>query len=176
MTKYYDKTTKYHDISTVLDPRFKLEYFKTKKFDKNFITALKTALTEIHDAYELELEQFSAESTPRTVVPKNKNDYIFDFSVPCKVVCEIEIYLFESVEKFDMEPLEYWRKNAFRFKVLSRMARDFLAIPATSVPVEQILSQAGDLITKKRNRLLPKSIKEIMCLNSWLKLDFIKNN
>ena len=56
------------------------------------------------------------------------------------------------------------------------MARDFLAIPATSVPVEQILSQAGDLITKKRNRLLPKSIKEIMCLNSWLKLDFIKNN
>ena len=37
-------------------------------------------------------------------------------------------------------------------------------------------SHAGDLITKKRNRLLPKSIKEVMCLNSWLKLDFIKNN
>ena len=51
-----------------------------------------------------------------------------------------------------MEPLEYWRKNAFRFKVLSRMARGFLAIPTTSVPVEQIFSQAGDLITKKRNQ------------------------
>ena len=47
------------------------------------------------------------------------------------------------------------------------MARDYLAIPATSVPIEQVFSQAGNLITKKRNRLGQQTIKEIMCLNSW---------
>ncbi len=54
------------------------------------------------------------------------------------------------------------------------MARDYLAISATSVPIECIFSQASDLITKKRNRLLPETIRQIMCLNSWQNLNFLK--
>jgi len=38
------------------------------------------------------------------------------------------------------------------------MAKDFLCIQATSVPVECIFSQAGDLISKKRNRLSQENI------------------
>jgi hypothetical protein len=43
------------------------------------------------------------------------------------------------------------------------MAFDILNIPATSVPIEQIFSKAGDAITKKRNRLSKDSIQAIMC-------------
>jgi hypothetical protein len=34
-------------------------------------------------------------------------------------------------------------------------------------------SQASDLIAKKRNRLLPDSINEVICLKTWLDLDHI---
>jgi hypothetical protein len=49
------------------------------------------------------------------------------------------------------------------------MAFDLLAIPATSVPSEQVFSKAGDLITKRRNRLSKKNIRILMLLEAWLK-------
>ena len=39
--KYYDLTTSIHDISVVLDPRFKLAYYKSKNFSNQFIKELK---------------------------------------------------------------------------------------------------------------------------------------
>jgi hypothetical protein len=80
-------------------------------------------------------------------------------------------FFFEYYESAKFGPLDYWRKNAFRFKTLSRVARDYLAIPGTSVPIEEKFSLADELITTKRNRLLPETINEVTCLNSWLKID-----
>ena len=51
--------------------------------------------------------------------------------------------------------------------VLSQMAQDFLAIPATSAPSESMFSQASDIITKKRNRLGADTVNMLMCLRSW---------
>jgi len=47
------------------------------------------------------------------------------------------------------------------------MARDYLAIPATSVPSEETFSLGKNLITDKRNRLAGKTIRICMCLKSW---------
>jgi hypothetical protein len=61
------------------------------------------------------------------------------------------------IEAREVNPVEWWKTNSHRFPTLARMARDYLSIPATSVPAECLFSQAGDLITKKRNRLLETS-------------------
>jgi hypothetical protein len=47
------------------------------------------------------------------------------------------------------------------------MARDYLAIPATSVPSEQCFSISKNLITNNRNRLVGKTVRMCMCLKSW---------
>jgi hypothetical protein len=47
------------------------------------------------------------------------------------------------------------------------MARDYGTILSTSVPSESVFSIAGLQITKRRNRLAPKTIGVIMCLRSW---------
>ena len=47
------------------------------------------------------------------------------------------------------------------------MARDYLAIPATSVPSEESFSLGKNLITDKRNRLAGKMVRIYMCLKSW---------
>ena len=48
------------------------------------------------------------------------------------------------------------------------MARDFLAIPATSVPSEQIFSIAGQILTKRRSSLSEGMMNTLMCTKSWL--------
>ena len=40
----------------------------------------------------------------------------------------------------DTDPLEWWKINENQYPRLSKMARDFLAIPSTSVPSEQCFS------------------------------------
>ena len=58
-------------------------------------------------------------------------------------------YLTTNCEGRLTDPLKFWKDNQFKYKNLSLMARNFLAIPATSVSVEFVLSQANDLIYKK---------------------------
>ena len=41
----------------------------------------------------------------------------------------------------------------YDFPTITRIARDYLAIPATSAASESFFSVGGDIITKKRNRL-----------------------
>ena len=43
----------------------------------------------------------------------------------------------------DVDPLEYWHRRQVDFTSLGKMARDFLAIPATSVPSERAFSMGG---------------------------------
>lgn len=48
------------------------------------------------------------------------------------------------------------------------MARDFLAIPATSVPSEQMFSIAGQILTKRRSALSESMMNALMCSKNWL--------
>lgn len=47
------------------------------------------------------------------------------------------------------------------------MARDHLAIPASSAPSERVFSAGGDIITKKRNRIGGENLRYLLCLRSW---------
>ena len=80
---------------------------------------------------------------------------------------EIKVYLSLNLSDENTNPLEWWRVNQSQFPNLSRMAKDYLAIPATSVPSEESFSAGKNLITDKRNRLAGKTIRVCMCLRSW---------
>jgi len=47
------------------------------------------------------------------------------------------------------------------------MARDYLAIPATSAASECVFSCGSDIITKKRNRLGGDNTRRLLCLRDW---------
>ena len=66
-----------------------------------------------------------------------------------------------------MNPLDYWRLHQFKYPVLSLIARRYLAIPATSAPIERTFSIGSNIISKSRNRLEPETVKRIVLLKSW---------
>lgn len=64
----------------------------------------------------------------------------------------------------------WFKLNESMFPRISFMARDLLAVTATSVPSEVAFSKSGDQISKRRARLGDDSVQAIMELQSWLKL------
>jgi hypothetical protein len=53
------------------------------------------------------------------------------------------------------------------YSIIAQIARDHLAIPATSAASERVFSNGSDIITKKRNRLSPSTVRYLLCLRDW---------
>ena len=73
----------------------------------------------------------------------------------------------EDGPNFDLS--DYWRVHSTRFPNLSRMARDYLAIPGTSTPSERAFSAGRQLITDFRCSLKAETITACMLLKDWFK-------
>ena len=65
-------------------------------------------------------------------------------------------------------PLLWWKINKTRFPVLSKLARKYLAIPATSTLSERLFSEAGNIMTIKRTQLAPNILENLVfCKKNW---------
>ncbi len=63
--------------------------------------------------------------------------------------------------------LSWWRrKGKDLFPILAQVVRSTLCIPASSAMSENNFSDTGNTLTKKRNRLKPRTINNLMFLRS----------
>ena len=81
-----------------------------------------------------------------------------------RVERELQMYLNESVIAPEHDIFDWWSSNSARFPVVAKVARMYLAIPATSVPSEQLFSTAGLIISEHRNRLKPGDAEQLVFL------------
>ena len=58
----------------------------------------------------------------------------------------------------------FYKNNSIRFPIITKIALDYLSINTTSVPSESTFSRAGDIVTKKRTRLLSDTVKKLVIL------------
>ena len=82
-----------------------------------------------------------------------------------KVVQMNKYYIDQPLYK-TYNPLIWWRTNQQEYPNLAVLARKFLAFPATSVPSERLFSDAGNVLTSKRNRLDPSMVHDILFLKT----------
>lgn len=73
----------------------------------------------------------------------------------------------EDNEGFDI--LKYWKGNAKRFPILSRMARDLLAIPISTVASESAFSTGGHVLDDFRSSLTPTMVERLICASDWIR-------
>ena len=68
----------------------------------------------------------------------------------------------------DACPLQWWKQHAGSHSRLARIAKKYLATPATSVPCERLFSLAGHIVQKKRVSLSSEHVNQLVCLSNWL--------
>ncbi|XP_061166409.1 E3 SUMO-protein ligase ZBED1-like [Saccostrea echinata] len=79
------------------------------------------------------------------------------------VIAEQQVNEYRSAQAIPLQenPLSWWKENEFKFPLVSKLARAYLCIPATSVPSERVFSTAGEILSAQRARLKPKHCKSL---------------
>ncbi|XP_039630381.1 zinc finger BED domain-containing protein 4-like [Polypterus senegalus] len=77
---------------------------------------------------------------------------------------ETELYRREASIPLSCCPLTWWRENSSKYPLLSPLVKEYLSIPATSVPSERFFSTAGDIVTAQRSQLLPENVDMLIFL------------
>lgn len=85
-------------------------------------------------------------------------------------MAEYEVSRFEAERPLaktssSRQVLEWWLSQRKFYPTLYKVACVYLAVPATSAASERVFSDAGNIITKKRNRLSPENANNLVFLH-----------
>jgi hypothetical protein len=104
-------------------------------------------------------------------------DYVIENASTTSVKSEFVSYLEEGIlfdkekkeiiENFDI--LGWWKQNGLKFPTMQKIARDFLAIPISTVASESAFSTSGRVLTPQRSRLKEDILEALMCTQDWFR-------
>ncbi|XP_057981281.1 zinc finger BED domain-containing protein DAYSLEEPER-like [Malania oleifera] len=83
---------------------------------------------------------------------------------------ELEIFFRERMVDCDKELdiLDFWRSHEYRYSILSRMTRDILSIPISTIASESTFSIRGKVINMSRSSLTSDNAETIILTRDWL--------
>ena len=184
-------------FASILDPRYKLEFVEYSVnqmygdlLGSRMFINLKAELSTLFDEY-LSLHGSSASDsvgsqssqpvpegerhvpgTTMSLIKARFKKYKLESGGIGSKKTELDIYLAEDIVedegKFDI--LRWWKLNSERFPILSRMARDILAVPVSTVASESTFSTGGHVLDVFRSSLTPKIVEALICTQDWLRI------
>uniref|UniRef100_A0A8I6XXJ4 Zinc finger BED domain-containing protein RICESLEEPER 2-like n=1 Tax=Hordeum vulgare subsp. vulgare TaxID=112509 RepID=A0A8I6XXJ4_HORVV len=172
-------------VAVALDPRYKLsDYTRFATYEmfgeikgEEVWKKMRETLNDLFKEYvkmyassekkEMESDVVQGMSLMRSLIAKRMrmNNTAVDLTKS-----ELEKYLAEETEadttKFDI--LEWWKVKSSRFPVLSRLARDVLAVPISAVATEFAFSTGGRILDEFRSSLTPFILQALICAQDWM--------
>ena len=172
----------------MLDPRYKLAYVMWSFEEiygeimaQTMLKKVKEELVKMYEWYTKEYEQPSASTNSQSISESQSapppieshahkaRTAAFRSHLKKKDTIEakneVERYLHEACEdeedNFDI--LTWWKQNASRFTILSKLARDVLAVPISTVASESAFSTGGRVLDVFRSSLTPKMTEALIC-------------
>ena len=164
--KYWGELKSSGLISAFLDPRFKNNILISYPNLKNQILILYSYYKNISNSQNEKIVEKKSKYSKLNIDTFDDQDISNDNNFK-----EIELYsnfIFSKTNDIDdFDLLQWWDLHSQDFPILSKMARNYLAIQSSSVPSENLFSEAGNIITDSRNRLSSDTSRAVVCLKSW---------
>ena len=190
--KYWEECSLVLAVAIVFDPRFKMDlveyyYDRLHGFDAHkYVERVRSAIFDLFTEYEDDLSQSKTElrhevggSYNDNMVASNDDELSgFDSwyvrgrssNIIAHKKSELEEYLeeplFPRTENFNI--LNWWKINSAKLPTLAKMARDILAVPATTVASKATFSIGGRVINESRASMLPETVEALVTTKDWL--------
>ncbi|XP_014757205.1 zinc finger BED domain-containing protein RICESLEEPER 2 [Brachypodium distachyon] len=198
--KYWKDCNLVLAVAVVMDPRFKMklvEFSYSKIYGLEAAKYVKLVNDSLHELYKeyvaqplpltpIFVEQGETSNAPANgnnteATPPSTGDGLLDFDMYLSEIAtsqpsksELEQYLDESLTPriIEFDVLGWWKLNTLKFPTLSRMARDILAIPMSTVTIGTSIFSAGTgtrMLDDYRSSLRPEIVEALVCAKDWLR-------
>jgi hypothetical protein len=155
--------------------------FMRFRLERAYGTDSLSYLSEIHDTVqELFNEYYHRMNQPRgggvssrsgAALDADDNDPLDDWNehLNSQISSDLDDYLGEVLapRKDDFDILDWWMKHTTQYPTLAAIARDVLAMPASTVQSEAAFSSSGPVIPKHHITLSIKTIEALVCTRDW---------
>ncbi|WOL14226.1 zinc finger BED domain-containing protein RICESLEEPER 2-like [Canna indica] len=168
--KYWGECNLLMIIASILDPRYKMQlviFCFSKIYLNEFEAKMKIDVVKdaIYDLYNYYVEMHKSQQPSQTnmdsgpsgssnntsLLEKNKTKSRSEFDMWAQSVesitpskSDLDVYLEEGryicTNRESFDALQWWKTNTLKFKILSKMAKDVLSIPMTTVASESTFS------------------------------------
>ncbi len=170
----YDEATPIIVCASVLDPSRNMAYFRNVfKNNAEFLSWANQHWKEAFESYSARVHSHrNDESGVSSNGTQSEPDVMcWDVGMDPDVETESksEADYVDQKQKHVSCLLKYWAgaSSSGDCPVLCVMARDYLAVQASSVPCERLFSVAGHIVRAKRGRLTGSTIMKLLCLKYW---------
>ncbi|XP_034601050.1 zinc finger BED domain-containing protein RICESLEEPER 2-like isoform X2 [Setaria viridis] len=174
-------------LAVVLDPRYKIRFlvicFKEAfgSHAKKYILEVRGKLYELFLQYSFHVDQQNCEN-----FNQRNNDLQLDIHGSLPVTDTSQSYIEQAAHEelgevitylegelipqnvcFDV--LKWWKENASIYPTLARLARDILAIPASTVSAESAFDENDERMSLFNQKLSPELVEALICTQDWIK-------
>eukprot|EP00731_Ephydatia_muelleri_P025579 Em0017g662a len=137
---------------------------------QTIISQLQTEMMNITE----ENEEDEADEPPAKKAAVTQQEEEFDILFGHKDECpgevirsthdHIEDEFLRYLKEAESDPMDWWRKHESYFPQVAKLARKYLAIPASTAPSERVFSTAKNILQKKRWSLLAERLGKCIFL------------
>lgn len=193
MQKKYDNYWKKSNIALAvayfLDPRYKkklVEYFMLKIYKDSAVAELTRFMDVVNQLFQSYLSStrdvsitqtdLAASTSNSICINTNIDEFIYEDNDASKgEINELDVYMKDKPIRWvdptgkglQFDILSWWKANQVTYHVLSRLARDVLAVQVSIVASECAFSSSGRVVSKYRSRLEPETVEALVCTKDW---------
>ncbi|KAM9907639.1 hypothetical protein OXX79_000831 [Metschnikowia pulcherrima] len=159
-------------LATVLDPRYKLGFFESLEFPQSAIDGIEAYFYRVYSHYAKEFEKDLKIYGPEVIespLAKSSREWVQDEDESSDIYFledESEAYLNHKRISRCQNIMMYYNEQRKEYPIIYRIARDFLAIPATSATSDALFSRVTEKVTNEREQNLSSTMKMLAVITS----------
>ena len=163
-------------VTTFLDPRFKTKYIKDTVLEMTK-QKLVDETRNIQDCTSQSIPTREAADPPP---PKKRNlgtmfkqqkegqEQLPILSVEQQITTDLTCYTSAPMLDSEEDPLVWWKFQSKNYPILSKLAKKYLAVCATSAASERLFSTSGKVVSPLRASLKPEKVEMLVFLSKNL--------